>query len=74
MERPGISGLGRRERSDPAPTAIRRVAVIEVIAILCPVRPAVLALYAVLFLPITRRSFFRVHCLGRSVAGFYEIA
>lgn len=56
-------GLRASGRIDP--TAIRRVAVIEVIAILCPVSPAILAI--VLFLSISRGALFHLHCLGRGV-------
>lgn len=47
-----VSGCARMENGRIHPTAIRRVAVIEVIAILCPVSPAILAI--VLFLSISR--------------------
>lgn len=59
------SGCTRAEDGRIHPTAIRRVAVIEVIAILCPVSPAIHAI--VLFLPISRGPLFHLHCLGRGV-------
>lgn len=57
-----LAGYGRTGNGRIYPTAIRRVAVIEVIAILCPVSPAVLAI--VLFLSVSRGPFFYLHCLG----------
>lgn len=59
------AGCARVEGGRIHPMAIRRVAVIEVIAILCPVSPAILAI--VLFLSASRGPLFHLHCLGRGV-------
>jgi len=60
------SSCARAEDGRIHPTAIRRVAVIEVIAILCPVSPAILAI--VLFLFTSCDLLFHLYCLGSTVS------